>query len=188
MDDPKLQKCIDEVQSGNSSAFSYVVEKYQTLAFHIALPIVKKEEDAEEVVQDAFVKIYRFIHQFNGESRFSSWLYKIVYNTALTRARLNAKQLLRKEDVANHSSSEEFKLVPFQDDLELQNMKQYIGVAMNQLQADEKLLVTLFYLGEKSISEISEITTWKASKCKVKLMRTRKKLKVLLKNRKDDLI
>lgn len=188
MDDPKLQKCIDEVQNGNSSAFSYVVEKYQTLSFHIALPIVKKEEDAEEVVQDAFVKIYRFIHQYNGESRFSSWLYKIVFNTALTRAKLNTQQLLREEKIAINQSDGEVTLSPFQDDLEAQNLKQFIGLALDQLQPDEKLLVTLFYLGEKSISEISEITAWKASKCKVKLMRTREKLRKILENRKDDLI
>lgn len=188
MDDQKLQTCIEEVQRGNTSAFSYVVTKYQTLAFHIALPIVKKEEEAEEVVQDAFVKIYRFIHQYNGESRFSSWLYKIVYNTALTRANLNTQQLLRKEDIieyqaVTHSISAEDK-----DDLEIQNLKHFLGVALEQLPPDDRLLVTLFYFGEKSISEISEITSWKASNCKVKLMRIRQKLKEILKNRKHDLI
>ncbi|SMG35928.1 RNA polymerase sigma-70 factor, ECF subfamily [Marivirga sericea] len=188
MDDQKLQKCVEEVQNGNAPAFSYIVEKYQSLAFHIALPIVKKHEDAEEVVQDAFVKIYRFIHQYNGESRFSSWLYKIVFNTALTKAKLNRQQLLRNEEVSKQYFDNNAELVHLKDDLEFQNLRQYIGLALDRLRPDERLLVTLFYLGEKSIAEIAEITTWKASKCKVKLMRTRQKLKVILANRKDDLL
>ena len=188
MDDQKLQECIVEVQRGNTSAFSYVVTKYQTLAFHIALPIVNQEEDAEEVVQDSFVKIFRFINQYNGESRFSSWLYKIVFNTALTRAKLNAQQLLRREEFSKYQSGSDSGLAPSKDDLEIQNLKEFIAAALEKLDPNDRLLVTLFYLGEKSISEISEITTWKISNCKVRLMRARQKLKVILKNRKHDLI
>ena len=95
MDDPRLSKCIEEVKNGKIESFGYVIEKYQTLALNIALPFVKNGEDAEEIVQDAFVKVYRFIRQYNGESRFSSWLYKIVYNTALTKLNTNTKQWMR---------------------------------------------------------------------------------------------
>ena len=169
------------------SSFSYVIEKYQKLALNIALPIVKSQEDAEEVVQDAFVKIYRFIHQYNGESRFSSWLYKIVYNTALTRMNTNAKQWIRDQDVKqellNLGDTDELN-----SSLDAPIKAELLEQAMGQLSDSDRLLVTLHYFGEKSLSEIAEITDWKTSKCKVKLMRARQKLKEILYHRRDDLL
>lgn len=64
-----------------------MVEEYQHLAFTIAYGVVKNRQDAEEVVQDSFIKVFNKISQFKEESKFSSWLFKIVYNTALSRIR-----------------------------------------------------------------------------------------------------
>ena len=188
MDDPQLDACIEEVKKGQVSSFSYVIHKYQKLALNIALPIVKNQEDAEEVVQDAFIKIYRFIHQYNGESRFSSWLYKIVYNTALTKVSLNTKQWMRnheiKEELTRWEQSEELNLGL----LDQRVKSQVLERALDQLPESDKLLITLYYFGDKSIPEISEITDWKKSTCKVKLMRARNKLKEILNHQKDEIL
>lgn len=186
MKDQKLEESIVKIQNGDHKAFTYVVEKYQPLAYNIARAVVHNTEDAEEVAQDAFVKIFRFIGQYNGESRFSSWLYKVVFNTALTKANKTAKELLRNEQVIKNQEdqwSEGSELI----NLITRDQKQIIEEALNRLHDNDRLVITLFYLGEKSIGEISEITTWKHSKIKVRLMRARKKLEVLLGKRKHDL-
>ncbi len=186
--DDQLSQSVEEIKQGNTKAFTYVVEKYQVLAYNIALSIVKNEEEAEEVVQDAFVKIYRFIRQYNGESRFSSWLYKIVYNTALTRVNSNAKAFLRQDELKQEGKK---RIAHEQNDvshLDLDIRKEWITSAIDRLSESDQLLITLFYFAEKSIPEIAEITSWKKSKCKVKLMRAREKLAELLKYKKHDLL
>jgi len=188
MVDQKLEECIARVQRGDHVAFTYVVEKYQSLAYNIARSIVHNSEDAEEVAQDAFVKIYRFIGQYNGESRFSSWLYKIVFNTALTKSNKTARDIARDDEMIK---TQKYEVGSEGDDLGglvYQDQKRIIEETLSRLPDEDRLIITLFYLGEKSIAEITEITTWKHSNCKVKLMRARKKLKVLLEDRKNDLI
>ena len=149
---------------------------------------MKNTEDAEEVAQDAFVKVFRFIHQYNGESRFSSWLYKVVFNTALTKASTNAKQLYRKEEIRRNLFTVQPAIREDNDGLEKEDTLLLLQQGLNQLYPDDKLILTLFYLAEKSISEIAEITSWNRSNCKVKLMRARKRLKEVLAHKKDDLI
>ena len=183
----ELDLYITKVKEGDSHAFKYIVEKFQALAFNIALPIVKNEADAEEVVQDAFVKIYRFINQYNGESRFSSWLYKVVYNTALTKASMNSKQFLRSQEIEKNIIHKAHKWSnEIEEDFESEYLKRYISNALDKLPETDRLIVTLFYLGEKSIVEIAEITSWKKSKCKVKLMRARQKLAEIIKEAKKE--
>src|SRR5579862_2101259 len=78
---------IQQVIAGDVESFSYLVKQYKDLAFAIAIRILQNEQDAEEAVQDAFVQAFRKIKSFRGESRFSTWLYSIVVNLSLTRAR-----------------------------------------------------------------------------------------------------
>jgi len=188
MNDPKLDTCIANIKNGQSAAFGYIIDKYQTLAFNIALPIVGNVEDAEEVVQDSFVRIFRYINQYNGESRFSSWLYKIVYNRALTKVQSNTKQWLGKDEIQIHKNSEDLIDVQELDRLDDEVRKELIMKALGLIPDSDRLLIMLFYFGEKSIPEIAEITSWKVSKCKVKLMRARQKLARLLQNRKEDIL
>ena len=188
MRDLKLEKCIEEVKAGQTGSFSYIVDKYQGLAINIALSIVKNAEDAEEVAQDAFVKVFRFIHQYNGESRFSIWLYKVVYNTALSKANTNSRQLYKRENIKKNLTSTQSVFEEDRDVLEREDTKAIIAKGMDHLYPDDKLILTLFYLAEKSLEEIAEITDWKKSNCKVKLMRARKRLKEVLSNKKEELI
>ena len=74
---------VQQVLSGNTSAFGYFVETYQDMAITIAYRICGNKQDAEDLVQDSFVKAYHNLHSFRHESKFSSWFYRIVYNTAL---------------------------------------------------------------------------------------------------------
>src|ERR1700709_1259945 len=70
---------------GNREGLEYLVGAYRTLAYTIAMKVLGNREDAEEVVQDAFLKAFAALKDFKRASRFSTWLYRIVYNTALTK-------------------------------------------------------------------------------------------------------
>ena len=75
---------VEKVLSGNTSAFAYFVNNYQGMAINIAYRICENMQDAEDVVQESFVKAYKNLHTFRLESKFSTWFYRIVFNTAVT--------------------------------------------------------------------------------------------------------
>ena len=87
MENKEELKIIDQVKEGDLLSFRLLVDKYKTMAYHIAIQVVRNNEDAEEIAQDAFLKAYQSIKSFKGESKFSTWFYRIVYNLAISKTR-----------------------------------------------------------------------------------------------------
>src|ERR1700727_697756 len=75
---------IEQTLAGNQQAYADLVKRHQRFVFTLAMRFVKTREDAEEVSQDSFIKAYRSLSAFQGNSKFSTWLYSIVYTTAMT--------------------------------------------------------------------------------------------------------
>jgi len=69
---------IDQTLNGNVNAFAFLVEKYKHMVYTLAIRIVKDREEAEEVSQDAFVKAFKNLDKFKGDSKFSTWIYKLL--------------------------------------------------------------------------------------------------------------
>ena len=79
------QYYINLITQGDTIAFSVLVERYKDLVFTLTYRILKNREDAEEASQDTFIKAYKSLSKFKGDSKFSTWIYKIAYNTSLDR-------------------------------------------------------------------------------------------------------
>ncbi|MBL0342544.1 MAG: sigma-70 family RNA polymerase sigma factor [Bacteroidetes bacterium] len=162
-------------QYADNAAFASLVNKHKTMAYNIALRITRSREDAEEVAQDAFVKVFQSLAQFKGDSKFTTWLFKVVYNLALTKIR--KKSLISgsiDEDHFTETASEEaFEVVARIKDKE---QKKYLNEAIAMLDESDQLLISLYYMNDLSVDEIAEITDLSASNIKVKLFRSRKKL------------
>src|SRR3989304_9066967 len=79
------QEIIDSVRKGNESDYSIIINRYKNKAFSLLKRMLKNEFDAEEVLQDCFLKAYNSLNSFKGEAKFSTWFYRIVYNSALTK-------------------------------------------------------------------------------------------------------
>ena len=79
---------ISFVLNGNQGAYAQLVDRYQNYVFTLVLRLVKSREDAEELAQDAFVKAFKYLKDFRGDSKFSTWLYTIVNNTCITFFRI----------------------------------------------------------------------------------------------------
>ncbi|MFB9078238.1 RNA polymerase sigma factor [Flavobacterium procerum] len=173
------QHYIDKILQGETNAFAVLVDRYKDMIFTLALKMVKNREEAEETAQDTFVKVYKSLSKFKGDSKFSTWIYKIAYNTCLDRLKKN-----KKEDA--NISIDEFSpnLVKTMDDalslLEENERKKTIQNCLNLLSADENVLLTLFYFDDQSLEEISKIMNISANNAKVKLFRSRQKLAVVL--------
>lgn len=162
------------MKTGDADAFRGLVEEYQHLAFTVAVNIVKNNEDAEEIVQDAFIKVYKNISQFSGQSKFSSWLYKIVYNTALTKIRKKNVQQYSLDD--SHEKDYGISIHEGWEELVSSDQKEYLSIALTRLNEQDSLVLTLYYLADEGLNEICEITNEKKSTIKVRLHRARTKL------------
>ena len=166
------QKWIKSILAGDTKSFSCLVVKYQQMAFTIAFRILENREEAEEVVQDAFVKMYRALPSFQFGSKFSTWFYKIVYNTAITAQRKQSVFDSYDDAIATDLTTSEVDSATAI--LEREDRKEIIARVLKKLPADESLVLNLFYLEECSIADIGQITDLTPSNIKVKLFRGRK--------------
>ncbi|MCF6347860.1 MAG: RNA polymerase sigma factor [Flavobacteriaceae bacterium] len=175
MNPTKDQIYIEKVLLGDASSFSFLVESYKEMAYTIALKIVRSPEDAEEVAQDSFVKAFQQLQTFKGNSKFSTWLYTIVYRTAISKIRKKKLEVTDIDEyvIENHSIDFSF---PQLDLLKAEEQKKYVTLAINALAELDALLITLFYLNENTFDEIIEITGLTKTNIKVRLFRARKKL------------
>ncbi|MBN1416406.1 MAG: RNA polymerase sigma factor [Bacteroidales bacterium] len=176
-DDPYY---ITQVLQGNINAFSHLVEKYKRLAYTLALKLVQVPEDAEEIAQDAFVKAFQALGSFKGKSKFSTWLYRIIYNVSLARLRKKQLSIISIDD-DEHSDFDVCETDDLLTTLTLKEQHAALRSALDQLAAEEKALITLYYMNESTIKEITQITGDTESNVKVKLFRARRKLWKMLK-------
>ncbi|SHO65110.1 RNA polymerase sigma factor [Algoriphagus zhangzhouensis] len=163
------------IKKGDRKAFGLLVQKHQSYAYTLALRILKNSEDAKEVAQDSFIKIFHNLHNFQEKSAFKTWLYKIVYHESLGKLRKNKRQFVSLEDFQEDNSREP----DYQSGLELleeKDRKNIIQIALNKLRPAESTILTLYYLDEQSIKEIEEITDFTESNIKILLHRGRKNL------------
>ena len=175
MSSTKDQFYIDKVLQGNTSSYNYLVNNYKDMVYTIAIKIVRNREDAEEVAQDSFIKAFQKLNSFKGESKFSTWLYTIVYRTAISKIRKNKIETTDIDDFIMENHSVDFSF-PQMDLLKAEEQKKYVKHAIDSLPELDALLITLFYLNENTFDEIIEITGLTKTNIKVRLFRARKKL------------
>lgn len=176
------QYYITKVLEGDTSAFSILVERYKDLIYTLALRMIKNREEAEEVSQDTFIKVYKSLSKFKGDSKFSTWIYKVTYNTCLDRL----KKIKRTQNTVaiNEFTEHEVKTLDSAlATLEIKERKEAIQKCINMLPSNDSFLLTLYYFEEQSLDEIAKIVNLKPNNVKIKLYRSRKKLASVLRAR-----
>lgn len=168
---------IQQTLGGSQPAYAELVKRHQRFVFTLALRYTKTREDAEEVAQDTFIKAYRSLSSFQGQSKFTTWLYSIVYTTAMT--------FLRKKRIDTDSLDDEDNFVQVEgsapaydvNNAENKSRSFYLEQAIGQLLPDDAAVITMFYKGEQSLEEIALAMGMEANTVKVKLFRARQRLK-----------
>lgn len=166
---------IDKVLAGDHSAFEVLVNRHKDMVFTIVNRILRNKEDAEEIAQDVFLKSYQSLSKFKRESKFSTWIYRIAYNTAISKTRKKQMEVSAIDDhiIENFSANGIFEQV---EDFGYEDKKKYFDAALKKIPEEDSVLLSMFYLKEQSIDDISKVTGLSASNVKVKLHRIRKKL------------
>ena len=173
---------INKVLGGDKAAYADLMKLHQRFVFTLALRFTKNREDAEEIAQDCFVKAYRSLNTFRNTSKFSTWLYSIVYTTAMTflrKKRLDV-QSLDAEGVLPKVENRVSDLNA--DEVEHKSKMVFVNKAIDQLLPDDAAVITLFYQGEQSLEEIGQALGMEVNTVKVKLHRARHRLKEKIEN------
>lgn len=169
---------IHSVLRGNDADFSLLIDRYKDKAYSLLLRMLKNEMDAEEVLQDSFLKAYNALEKFKEQAKFSTWFYKIVYNTALS---FIASKRKRQDDETSsiddfhYLKSEEIEIYA-----ETEDANHYIHKLVNKLPVKNGIILILFYIDGLSLSEISEIMNLSLVNTKVTLHRSRNALRDLI--------
>ena len=168
---------ISRLLQGEQNVYGELVTRYQGYVFTLVMRMIKSREDAEEVAQDIFVKAYRSLADFRGESKFSTWLYTIVNTTCIT--------FLRKKKLEVHSLDNEkvFDVADSKDSgfsanmIEQKSRVRMVNEAIAMLNPDDAEIITLFYKAEQNLEEIARILAIESNTAKVRLHRARGRLK-----------
>ena len=171
---------IKEILHGNTTLYEYFLDRYGQQVFVLVDRIVSCQEDAEELTQDVFLKAFQQLSSFKAESSFSTWIYRIATNVAISAVRKKKSDTIRLDESVflNLSESQVDEALEDESEEQLQRLQR----AMEQLEADERALITLYYMEERPLTEVAFILGMTEGNAKVKLHRIRKKLYIFIKN------
>ncbi len=169
---------IHRIVKGETSLYEYFLDKYSQQVFVLIVRIVENQEDAEELTQDTFLKAFEHLSSFKAESSFSTWIYRIAYNTAISATRKKKQDLFVMDNAVLTNISDQQIDDTLNDESEERIGK--LNEAIKKLDAEERALISLFYNEEKPIGEIALILGLTESNTKVKLHRIRKKLYIFI--------
>ncbi|HMF71834.1 MAG TPA: sigma-70 family RNA polymerase sigma factor [Flavitalea sp.] len=180
---PTDTEIIEKTLAGDTRIFSELVKRYQNFVFTITLRYTPNREDAEEIAQDAFIKAFKSLKDFRGDSKFSTWLYTITTTSCLSFLRK------KKLNIQSLDNEKVFAVVENQDSgfsanqMETKSRQAMVNEAIQLLSPDDANILTLFYKGEQSLEEISIVMGIEANAVKVRLHRARGRLKEKIQTR-----
>ncbi len=169
------QYYIEQTLRGDRNAFSVLVDRHKNLVFSLALKMVKQQERAEEVAQDAFIKAFKNLKSYKGDAKFSTWLYKITYRCCLDV--LNAsKERYRSEPIEESGAHSLQGTEQILTTIERKERAALLNRCLLSLPEEERAVIWMFYYEELSLKEIVATTELSEANVKVKLHRARKRL------------
>lgn len=182
MDKLNDQHFINLVIGGDTHAFAVLVDRYKNMVFTLSLKMLQSREEAEEAAQDTFLKVYKSLEKFKSESKFSTWLYKVTYNTCLDRLK-SKKRNAPQTSVDDFEEKDVISFTNVLDAIESRERKQMIQKCLDLLPPEDRFLLTLYYFQENSLKEISKIMGINENNLKIRLYRSRIKIAGILKTK-----
>lgn len=179
------QELIQRLKEGDETAFKYLVDSYKDRVYNTAIGIVQNAEDAEDVTQEVFIQVYRSIHNFKGESKLSTWLYRIATTRALDllRSRKSKKRFGLLQRLFGDENEPVFELPDFNHPgvaLDRKENAARLFKAINQLPENQKVAFTLHKIEDLSYQEISEIMKTSLPAVESLMHRAKQNLKKIL--------
>ena len=168
---------ISQVLNGDHNAYATLVNRYNNFVFTIVLRYVKAREDAEEVAQDVFIKAYKSLASFKGDSKFSTWLYTVTTSTCISFLRKKKLEVHSLDNEKVFEAAGEIAGDMSANQVEQKSKVNMVNEAIKMLSPDDAQIIMLFYKGEQTLEEIAKILNKEPNTVKVQLHRARTRLK-----------
>jgi RNA polymerase sigma factor (sigma-70 family) len=175
---------VSEVLSGNKKAFIKLIKQYEGLVLHIVTPLIGINEDREDICQDVFIKVYEKLRTFQFNSKLSTWIGNIAYNTSINYLQKKKNILL------GNLTSVENEFYPIESgNIEMDNPEkmfirhedmEQLNKSVNMLTELQKTIILLFYQDEMSLDEIGIVMEMPLNTVKSHLFRAKKSLKEIM--------
>lgn len=173
---------VTRTLNGNERAFRALMERYHALAYSVVRGVLGASDEVDDVVQDVFVKVYRGLARFRSDARFSTWLYRIARNEAISATRRMRPGQTALEDVVLAAADSERPDKQYHAEEVSRHLDQYLS----QLDEKYRIVLELRYMGEKSYEEISQITEQPLGTVKTNIHRAKVELKRIMMARTSD--
>jgi RNA polymerase sigma-70 factor (ECF subfamily) len=187
MDEDK--QVIENILAGDTEQFRYIIDKYKEKVLNIIYSFCGNTSDNEDIAQMVFIKVFRALDKFKFESAFSTWLYRIVINEAITISKQRkAKYNFVPLQTNNSDDEDSNNIIDFieakQDNIEMQMLqndtKNIVHKALAKLKDNYRKVITLRDIEDFSYEEIASILSISVSQVKIRLFRARNKMRSLL--------
>ncbi len=170
------QEIVSRILNGDLNAFKVLVKQYERLVTHMVNRLVQNKEDTEDVCQDVFIRVYKYLPGFKFQSKLSTWIAQIAYGTAVNHLKKVSGKKNLTDDIADfenyHKTSDNPESI-----LTKKNTSAFVHQQIEQLPVHYRTVLTLYHLNEFSYAEIEEITGMPEGTVKNYLFRARKLLK-----------
>lgn len=186
------EQLIKEAVKGNMKAFEILISQYEKKVYALCLHLLKDPEEAYDAAQEVCIKVWRQLKHFEGQAKFSTWLYRIGTNQCLDLMRKNKK---RSQDISlfqkDQLSEEEWMIEPIQEEegiaetIEKKVLQEVVQLGIKELKEDYQVIITLRDIEEHSYEEIADILELSLGTVKSRLARARQALKKVLQQNKE---
>ncbi len=179
-DDNELIKAFND---GNQNAFNLIVRKYQKKVYWVIRKMVLNHDDADDITQEVFLKLYRSLRDFRGESKFFTYIYKVAINYSLNHLNKNRKIIARKVDMENANLKSLDKKAD--EVLEATQRTKILEEAIESLPVQQRTVFNMRYYDNLSYEEISIILNKSIGGMKANYFHAIKKIEKYLKSNKN---
>jgi RNA polymerase sigma-70 factor (ECF subfamily) len=168
---------INDILNGNNNAFESVVKQHGDNVYNLCNKILQNNEDAKDVTQETFIKVFQNLKKFKGDSSFTTWIHKIAYNNTISFIRKNKNYHNTDiESITDDDAIEDEHDTDIYNDATVDSLQK----ALQLISPDERAIVTLFYSQNYTLNDIANVMNISVTNAKTKLHRIRKKLQQLI--------
>jgi RNA polymerase sigma-70 factor (ECF subfamily) len=169
------KELVQAILAGDKNRFAEIVDLHKNLVYSILLRMTDDHDEANDLAQEVFIKVFRQLKQYKGKSKLSTWIYKIAYFHGLSHLRKQKRWFTDAKDIDIESD------VNIDEEIALDELKGHISGCIRNLKPLERTAITLFYMDEMSVKEVAEIMNITESYVKVTVHRAKKSLKEMIK-------
>jgi len=155
MDDVAL---VNALKAGNTNAFRFLVDKYRNLVWHMVLRMTNRQEDAEDLCQEIFIRVFKQIGKFRGDSKLSTWIGSIAYNACVDQVRKSKREVLSDASSLGPVNLARSDASPLLNNIDRNTVTKLVHQIIEKMPLQYRTVVTLFHLEEFSYREIEEMT------------------------------